>query len=231
MPYREENSDSFVSDVFGRVVIPVMAGVTSGASPATIRKQKLLIAMTTVRTQLRRRKPAPDEDKVSGDPPGFVFDLSKRLTMRGVADRPGKLGSRHAFQVQRLARNRAVFCDDPSGKLMSEVGATVGDLLVFTSHRATRFGPVRTAFFAARQSARGALDLALGFSEESWVFDNAAMRVGGEALKSHVDTDCRFRLNHRFGQIRQVELNDQRDIPLAGCVALECRALERQVSR
>src|SRR5262252_8549285 len=92
MPYREENSESFVSDVFGRVVIPVMAGVTSGAGPATIRKQKLLIAMTTVGTQLRRRKPTPDEDKVSGAPPGFVFDLSKRLTMRGVADRPGKQG-------------------------------------------------------------------------------------------------------------------------------------------
>src|SRR5262245_47850724 len=45
MPYRDENSDSFVSDVFGRVVIPIMANPTSGTSPETIRKRKLLIAM------------------------------------------------------------------------------------------------------------------------------------------------------------------------------------------
>lgn len=71
------------------------------------------------------------------------FDLPERLTAPGVADRPGKLGSRHAFEVQRFARNRAILFDNRSGKLMREVGATVGDLLVFTSQRATRFGPIR----------------------------------------------------------------------------------------
>jgi hypothetical protein len=99
--------------------------------------------MTAVGTQLGRRKPAANKNEVSIPPSSFVFDLPERLTVRGVADRPGKLGFRHAFEVQRFARNRAVVFDDRNGKLMSEVGATVGDLLVFTSQRAARFGPIR----------------------------------------------------------------------------------------
>ena len=71
--------------------------------------------MTAVGTQLGRRKPAANENEVSIPPSGFVFDLPERLTVRGVADRFGKLGFRHAFEVQRFARNRAVLIDDRSG--------------------------------------------------------------------------------------------------------------------
>jgi len=87
MPYREQNSDSFVSDVFGRVTISIMAGATGGAFPETIRERKFLIAMTTARTQLRRWKPAANQDEVSGAPSGFVFDLPEGLTMRRVLNR------------------------------------------------------------------------------------------------------------------------------------------------
>src|SRR6516164_8223948 len=114
------------------------------------------MAMTAVGTQLGRRKPAANENEVSIPPSGFVFDLPERLTVRGVADRLGKLGSRHASEVQRFARNRAVLFDDRSGKLMSEVSALVCNLLVLARKCATGFGPVRAAFFATRQSARGA---------------------------------------------------------------------------
>src|SRR5215475_12851206 len=99
--------------------------------------------MTAVGTQLGRRKPAVNENEVSIPTSGFVFDLPERLTVRGVADRLGKLGSRHAFEVQRFARNRALLFDDRSGKLMSLVFATVGDLVVFTLSHTTRFGPIR----------------------------------------------------------------------------------------
>ena len=151
--------------------------------------------------------------------------------MRRVLNRFGKLGFRHAFEVQRFARNRAVLFDDRSGKLMSEVGATVGDLLVFTSHRATRFGPIRATLPLAGNFALGAFDLAFGFSEESRVFDHASIGVGGEAIKAHVNANRRFSFNHRLRLIRKVELRDQRDIPFAGRFALESRALERQVNR
>jgi hypothetical protein len=86
-------------------MISIMPRAAIGASPETIRKRKFLIAMTTARTQLRRREPTIDKDKVSVAPSGFVFDLSKCLSMRGVADRFGKLGFRHASQVQRFTRN------------------------------------------------------------------------------------------------------------------------------
>src|SRR5215472_5207683 len=165
--------------------------------------------MTTLRTQLRRWEPAANEDEVSIAPSSFVFDLPERFTMRGVVNRLGKLGSRHASEVQRFARNRAVLFDDRSGKLMSEVSALVCNLLVLARKCATGFGPVRAAFFATRQSARGALDLAFGLPEESRVFNDAAIGVGGETVKSHIDTDCRFRFDHRLRQIRQVEFNDQ----------------------
>src|SRR5262245_57848133 len=108
MPYREEDSDPFASDVFGRVMISVMAGATIGAIPETVRERKLLIAMTTARAQLRRREPTINEDEVPVAPSGLVFDLPEGLTMRGVVNRLGKLGFRHAFQVQRLARNCVV---------------------------------------------------------------------------------------------------------------------------
>jgi hypothetical protein len=36
MPYREEYSDPFVSDVYGCVVISVMTNATNGTSPKTI---------------------------------------------------------------------------------------------------------------------------------------------------------------------------------------------------
>src|SRR5215813_13616396 len=62
------------------------------------------MTMSTLRTQLRRRKPTINEDEVSIPPSGFVFDLSEDLSMRRVLDRFGKLGSRHAFQVQCFAR-------------------------------------------------------------------------------------------------------------------------------
>src|SRR5262244_605596 len=158
MPYREQHSDSFLSDVFGRIMISIMPRATIATSPETIRERKFLMAMTTVRTQLRRREPTIEEDKVSVAPSGFGFDLSKGLPMRRVCNRLGKLGFRHAFEVQRLARNRAVLFDDRSRKLRSEVSATISDLLVFTSQSATGFGPVRATFFATGQSARGALD-------------------------------------------------------------------------
>ena len=195
MPYRDENSYSFVSDVFGRIMISVMANSTSGTCPETIRKRKLLIAMAALRTQLRRRKPTANENEVSVAPSGFVFDLSKRLTVRGVCNRLGKLGSRHAFEVQRLARDRAVLFDDRSGKLMSEVSAAVGDLLAFTSQRATRFGPIRATLPLAGKFPLGAFDPAFGFPEESRVFDNAAIGVGSQAIKAHVNANRRFGFN------------------------------------
>src|SRR6516165_5597944 len=189
------------------------------------------MAMTAVGTQLGRRKPAANEYEVSIPPSGFVFDLPERLTVRGVADRFGKLGFRHAFEVQRFARNRAVLFDDRSGKLMSEVGATVGDLLAFTSQRATRFGPIRATLPLAGKLPLGAFDLAFGFSEESRVFDNASIGVGAKTIKAHVNANRRFSFNRGLWQIGKIELGDQRDIPFAGCIALECRALERQVNR
>src|SRR5262252_6021546 len=138
--------------------------------------------------------------------------------------------ARHAFQVQRFARNCAVLFDDRSGKLMSEVGATVGNLLVFTRQRATRFCPIRAAFLFAGKQPLSAFDLAFSFSEESRVFNDAAIGVGGETIKAHVDTDCRFRLNCRFGQIRKVKFGAQRDVPLAGRLSLERRAFQRQIT-
>jgi len=77
--------------------------------------------MTTARTQLGRREPTPNQDEVSVTPSGFIFDLPEGLTMRRVCNRLGKLGFRHAFQVRRLARDRALLFDDRSGKLMSEI--------------------------------------------------------------------------------------------------------------
>src|SRR5215470_6777433 len=187
------------------------------------------MAMTALRTQLRRRKPTANENEVSVAPSGLIFDLSKRLTVRGVADRLGKLGFRHAFEVQRFARNRVVVFDDRSGKLMSEVSAAVGDLLAFTSQRATRFGPIRATLPLAGKFPLGALDPPFGFPEESWVFENAAIGVGSEAIKAHVNANRRFSFNRGFWQIGKIELGDQGDIPFAGRIAPEPRALERQV--
>src|SRR5262252_8545206 len=187
------------------------------------------MAMTAVGTQLGRRKPAANENEVSIPPSGFVFDLPERLTVRGVADRLGKLGFRHAFQVQRFARNRVVLFDDRSGKLMSEVGAAVGDLLVFTSQRATRFGPIRATLLLAGKFPPCALDPAFGFPEESRVFDNASIGVGGKTIKAHVNANRRFSFNRGLWQIGKIELGDQGDIPFAGRFAPEPRALERQV--
>src|SRR5215470_16233885 len=139
--------------------------------------------------------------------------------------------ARHAFEVQRFARNRAVLFDDRSGKLMSEVGATVGDLLIFTSQRATRFGPIRATLPLAGKFPLGAFDLAFSFSEESRVFENASIGVGSEAIKAHVNANRRFSFNRGLWQIGKIELGDQGDIPFAGRIALECRALQRQVNR
>src|SRR5215468_2763930 len=100
------------------------------------------MTMSTLRTQLRRRKPTVNEDEVSIPPSGFVFDLSEDLSMRCVLDRFGKLGFRHAFEVQCFARYRVLLSDDRSGKLMRQVGALVGSLLLLTSQCATGFGPV-----------------------------------------------------------------------------------------
>jgi len=231
MPYREENSHSFVSDVFGRIMIPIMAGATIGTIPETVRERKLLIAVTTARTQLRRREPTVNQDEVSVMPSGFIFDLSEGLTMRRVCNRLGKLGFRHAFQVQRLARNRLVLFDDQSGKLMSEVGAFVRNLFVLASQRATGLRPVCAAFLAAGKSQLCALDLALSLPEESVVFNYAAIGVSSETIKANIYTDCCFRLNGWLRQIGQVEFNDQRDMPFASHLAPEGRALERQINR
>src|SRR6266508_492986 len=50
-------------------------------------------------------------------------------------------------------------------------------------------------------------------------------------MKTKFRADRRFSLNHRFGQIRQVELNDQQDMPFACRLALECRAFQGQINR
>src|SRR5262252_6006061 len=65
MPYRDEYSNTFVSDVFGRVMISIMPRATIGTIPETIRERKLLMAISTLRTQLRRREPAANENEVS----------------------------------------------------------------------------------------------------------------------------------------------------------------------
>src|SRR5215471_20750554 len=110
---------------------------------------------------------------------------------------------------------------------MTEVGATVGDLFILTGQCATGFGSVRATLLAPRQSAGGALDIALGFSEESRVFNHTPVGVGGETIKAHINADRRFSFNHRLRLIRQVELYDQRDIPFARRLALESRAFQR----
>src|SRR5262245_21921675 len=153
MPFREEDPDFFVPDFFGRVMVTVMPRATIGAVPETIRERKLLVTMTTARTQLRRWEPTINEDKVSVAPLGFVFDLPEGFAMRRVVDRFGKLGFRHAFEVQRLAHDRVVSFYDRSREFMSEVGAFVRNLFVLTGQSATGFCPVRAAFLATGQSA------------------------------------------------------------------------------
>ena len=110
---------------------------------------------------------------------------------------------------------------------MTEVSATVGDLFILTGQCATGFGSVRATLLASRQSAGGALDLALGFSEESGVFNHMTVGVGGETIKAHINADRRFGFNRRHRLIRKVELYDQRDIPFARRLALESRAFQR----
>jgi hypothetical protein len=44
------------------------------------------------------------------------------------------------------------------------------------------------------------------------VFNHNPVGVGGETIKAHINADRRFRLYHRLGLIRQVELNYQRDM-------------------
>jgi hypothetical protein len=106
---------------------------------------------------------------------GFVFDLPEGFTMRGAVNRLGRLGFRHAIQVQRLARNCAVFFDDRSREFMSEAGAVVRDLLVLTSQCATGFGLGCASLLPARKSPPGAIDLAFGFPERSRFFVAAAI--------------------------------------------------------
>src|SRR5262244_2827425 len=81
---------------------------------------------------------------------------------------------------------------------MSEVSATVSNLLVLMRQCATGFGPVRAAFFAAGESTRGALDLAFGSPEEARVFGDDAVGVGGETIKAHINADRRFSFNRRL---------------------------------
>src|SRR5262249_57950145 len=109
------------------------------------------------------------------------------------------------------------------------VGATVGDFVVLTSQRATRFGPIRAALPLAGKFPLGAFDLAFGFPEESRVFDYASIGVGGKTIKAHVNANRRFSFNRGLWQIGKIEIADQGDIPFAGRIAPEPRALERQV--
>ena len=67
---------------------------------------------------------------------------------------------------------------------MGEVGATVGELLVLTGQCAPGLSPVRATLLFARKPPPRAFDLALGLSEQSRVFDNAAIRIGGETIVS-----------------------------------------------
>jgi hypothetical protein len=150
--------------------------------------------------------------------------------MHGVCHRLGKLGSRHAFQIQTLARNCAVLFDDQKRKLMGEVGALIGDLLVLAGQCAAGFCSVRAALLASGKSASGALDLAFGLPEESRIFGDNSSRVGSEPIKAHIDTDCCFTLNRRLGQISEIKFYDQADMPFASCAALECRALPGQIN-
>src|SRR5215475_16015693 len=113
---------------------------------------------------------------------------------------------------------------------MTEVRATVGDLLILTGQCATGFGSVRAALLAPRQSAGGALDPAFGFSEEARVFNHMTVGVGGETIKAHINTDRRFSFYHGLRLIKKVELYDQRDIPFARRLALECCAFQRQIN-
>src|SRR5262252_5434483 len=160
-----------------------------------------------------------------------LYSIYRNVSRRAASltDLASKV-ARHAFQVQRFARNCAVVFDDRSGNLMSEVGATVADLLVFTRQRATRLCPIRAALLFAGKPPLSAFDLAFSFSEESRVLNDAAIGVGAETIKAYLDTDCRFRLNCRFGQIGKVKFGDQRDIPLAGRLSLERRALQGQIT-
>ena len=91
-------------------------------------------------------------------------NLSRRAA--SLTDLASKV-ARHAFEVQRFARNCAVVFDDRSGKLMSEVGATVADLLVFMRRRATRLCPIRAALLFAGKPPLSAFDLAFSSSEAS----------------------------------------------------------------
>jgi len=183
--------------------------------------------MAAVRTQLRRWKPAADEDEVSVAPSRFVLDLPEDLMMRRILNRFGKLGSRHASQIQCFACYRALLCDDRSGKLMSEVGPAVSDLLVLARQRTAGFGAVRATILTAGKPPLGPLDLAFGLPEESRVLGGLGVRVGRKTLKAHIYPDRRFRLDCRLGQIGKIELSDQRDIPLARRLALERRAFQR----
>src|SRR6516162_2014592 len=128
MPYRDEYSNTFVSDVFPRVMISIMPRPTIGTIPDTITERKLLMAMTTLRTQLRRREPATDKDEVSVPPSGLVLDLPESLTMRRVCNRLGKQGCATCLSGSMFRMQSRSFLDDRSREFVREVSATVSDL-------------------------------------------------------------------------------------------------------
>src|SRR5580692_2210420 len=119
MPCREYPM-SFVPDVDGRVLVPIMHHTTP-TDPMAIRERERVVDRAAGVTPFRRRKEATDHDEVSAMPEAFVFQLPLELAETGIRETLGQLGSRKAGERQILGTHRVMAGDDLGTQFVLEV--------------------------------------------------------------------------------------------------------------
>ena len=178
----------------------------------------------------RYRIPAVHDREMPAIPHRLVLQLPPELSESRIEHRFSQLGFRKALDAQILDADAFVIAHEIGRDLVQKIASLIRRLRVDTRNGPLRLRPSLTAQLTARNSPLRPSQLPFRFPHKTGRGCVPAIREHRKVLQSQIHAHHMDRIGRNQRCVRHGELADQRDVPIANSVLLECGALRDAVN-
>ena len=148
----------------------------------------------------------------------LVVEHLAKHTERSIVRGQGQIAvARHEREIQVFNCDQTVGLDKSGRRLVPEVAALVGNMLLHLGNLARRFAPTGAKSLAPGQATLRDAQFAKSAAQPTWIVDQHAIGQGQQTVQTHIDANRRA-IMHDRRRLGQFHL--QADIPLVAA-ALE----------
>jgi hypothetical protein len=216
---------TFVADVYRRVLVAVVARAARGARPDPDIERHLVADCAARGTRLGARIPAVALDERLAGARGLVFQKSRQHAPAHVGHRlRERVVLQHPLHIQVLDRDHLVLAHDAMADLVQVVPSGAAHALMRARHQPPGAIPACRSFLLSRQLALLALEVLLRFSQVARVVEFRSVAGDGEMREADINADClAFR---GYGGHHLSVVGQDRRMELAAGIAADGHRLE-----